>query len=138
MTRFFDKAPIGDPHDPKGQKLLTVEVDTNAKPVDGILRALVSDVNGLDWIDISFPLTGLTLAGMPSDFLDADDPGDPEIMLELLDRACMYVDDWRKRRAVILPKPAPVETAPETAGEPGLALGAGGPEEKAPRARAGK
>lgn len=138
MTTFFDNAPIGDPRDPKGQKTLTVRVAPHAKPQDGMLNAVVSDVHGLDWIDITFPLTGLTLAGMPSDFLDPDDPGDPEIMLELLDRACMYVDDWRKRRAVILPKPAPTEPAdptdPAAVGEPPAELA----EEKAPRARAGK
>lgn len=101
---FFTGAPIGDPNDPAGQKLLTVREHPTAKPQEGMLQVLVHDVRKLDWILVDVPYAGLILSGFPAQGVcDADE------MLAFLDRTCHQMDEWKKRRKVILPKPEPVE-----------------------------
>jgi hypothetical protein len=110
-TIFFNGAPVGDPNDPRGQKLLTVEVSKGHKPDEGMLSVRVHDVHGLDWIRCECPLSGLILCGLTSHGVaDADE------MLRLLDKALPYVPQWRERRQhVILPKPEPVDVVEEPA-----------------------
>lgn len=105
---FFKAAPIGNPDDKSGQKLLTVEQHPTAKPEEGLLAVLVHDVRGLDWIAVDVPYSGLILSGFP-----AQGVADADEMLEFLDRTCGQMDEWKKRRKCIQPKPSELEITVE-------------------------
>ena len=108
---FFKAAPIGDPNDKKGRKLLTTEVSKLHRPDEGMLRVLVHDQD-VDWIECFVSHGGLVLCGMTSYGV-----ADAEEMLRLLDKALCQDPDWKTRRKCILPKPDPTDE-PEVTVEP--------------------
>lgn len=99
---FFDKAPIGDPNDKNGQKLLTVRLHPHAKPHEGMIQVHVTDTMDRDWILVDVPMGALVMVGFPAQGVD-----DAETMLAWLDKACSQMPDWRKQRPCIRPVPPP-------------------------------
>lgn len=110
---MFDKAPIGDPDDPRGAKRLTVRVHPYEDLRKGMLLITVDDTHDVAWIEVALSLDALILAGMPSHGVR-----DQDEMLALLDMALAQTDDWKKRRAIIRPKPIVVPDEPVTPDEP--------------------
>lgn len=104
---FFDAAPIGDPNDRRGQKLLTTRVSASHDPKDGMLHVLVHDTE-VEWIECYVPHAALVLCGLSSYGVT-----DAEEMLRLLDKALAQVPEWRDRRKCILPRPAPTPESEE-------------------------